>query len=256
MNKIQTLIVDDEPLARDVIRVMLQKHSNVEIVGECATGLEAVESILAEKPELVFLDIQMPDLDGFGVIREVGIDSMPVTVFVTAFDQYAIRAFETHALDYLLKPFDEERFTQSLRRAAALIGGKRQNHLSQDLVDLIADKFSASRSRPERLVIREAGRIFFVDLQEIDWIEAAGDYAKLHIGQKSHLLQRSMKALEAELHPRQFVRIHRSAIVNMSRVKEMRPHSNGDFFVYLKNDTRLRLSRSYRANFNKWLDNA
>ncbi len=258
--KTRVLIVDDEPLARDVIHVLLEAHPDIEIVGACANGHEAVEAIRTQGLDLVFLDVQMPDLDGCGVIGQVGVATMPVVIFVTAYDQYALQAFAVHALDYLLKPFDKERFDYALRHALQQVEHRRAGTISQRLHTLLEDyegnQQTATTTYTERLVLKEAGRIFFLPVDEIDWIEAAGDYVGLHVGRKKHLLHETMNGLEAKLNPERFLRIHRSTIVNIDRIKELLPHFNGEYFVVLRNSTRLKLSRSYRDRLQRLLGSA
>lgn len=242
--KLRAILSDDEPLARDVLRVLLQSEPDVEIVAECSNGLETVAAILEKKPDVLFLDIQMPDLDGFGVIQTVGVARMPVTVFVTAFDQYTLRAFEAHALDYLLKPFDPQRFRHTLDRVRTQVS-QASAEINKKLESLI--KSSGNRSAfIDRLVIKESGRIYFVKTSEIDWIEASGSYVTLHCGKQKHLLHQTLTAIENQLDETVFVRIHRSAIVNIERIKELKPHFNGEYFVLLTSGSQLKLSRSYR----------
>lgn len=232
----RTLIVDDEPLARSNLRVLLGRDPQIEVIGECCCGAEAIQQIRGCKPDLVFLDVQMPECDGFDVLEQLGADQPRAIVFVTAYDQYALRAFEAGALDYLLKPFDNERFERALQRA-------KQN-LQRD-----AD----SASRPERIIVKSAGQIVFVKLAEIDWIEAADYYSCLHVGAKSHLLRRSMTELENELYGSSFCRIHRSAIVNLSRVRTLKIGPDGEYEVLLESGDAVRLSRRYRAQLQQRL---
>jgi len=258
MEMIRTLIVDDELLARKRIRNLLRSRTDFEIVGECANGREAVAAIRQRAPDLVFLDVQMPDLDGFGVLRALGAAAWPIVVFVTAYDQYALRAFEVHALDYLLKPFDDERFDRTLAWARAQLQREQLHHFSEQMLALLDDYHGrhgqpraedSSSGEPQhltRLMIKSAGRILFIEAEEIDWIEAEGCYACLHVGGKSYLLRETMSGLEAQLDPRRFLRIHRSAIVNLQRVKELEPQSHGEYTVILEDGTQLKLSRSYR----------
>ena len=242
--RIRVLIVDDEPLARERIRDLLASASDVEIVGECANGQEAVEAVREKKPDLLFLDVQMPQLDGFGVVAEVGIENMPMTIFVTAYDRHALRAFEVHALDYLLKPFDAERFGKALERARASLS-QRQGKMDERLEALLTDV--QARSKPlERIMIKTSGRIFFLRVDEIDYIEAAGNYVRLHVGKEDHLLRETMTSLEGKLDPRKFVRIHRSTIVNFESIQELQPLFHGEYAVILRNGTQLTLSRGYR----------
>ena len=252
MTNISTLIVDDEKPARRRLRELLEKRTGLEVVGECASGAEAVRLIREGRPELLFLDIQMPELDGFGVIQQVGAERMPVTVFVTAYDAYAVRAFEASALDYLLKPYSDERFDQCLTRALAHVRTHKREEMSRQLVSILAQEAQgggATRDAPrhlERLLVKAGGRVIFLPTEDIDWIEAAGVYVQVHAGSRKFLHRVSLGELEASLDPGRFIRIHRSSIVNILSVQELRPHSHGDFVALLKDGTRLKLSRSYR----------
>ena len=221
--------MDDEALARSSVAVLLRRDPEIEIVAECGSGNEAVEQIRKLKPDLLFLDVQMPECDCFDVLELLGHDQPCAIVFVTAYDQYALRAFEAGALDYLLKPYDDARFERALARAKQTLIRNRQ-----------------APKKIERLAIKSAGQIAFVKLAEIDWIEAADYYACLHIGSKTHLLRRSMAELEQSLDPNVFVRIHRSAIVNLERVRGLRVAEDGEYDVLLEDGTKLRLSRRYR----------
>ncbi len=226
--KIRTIIVDDEPLARSNLSVLLRRDPEIEIVGECGSGAEALEKIRAVAPDLLFLDVQMPECDGFDVLEMLGKNLPSAVVFVTAYDQYAIRAFEAGALDYLLKPFDNSRFERALDRAKqAITRGK------------VAPK------KLQRFAIRGVGQIAFVRIPEIDWIEAADYYACLHVGTRTHLLRRSLAELEQELDPTAFCRIHRSTIVNLARVLSMEIGADGEYEVVLTDGTSLRLSRRH-----------
>jgi len=243
--KTRVLIADDEPLARERLRMLLAQEEWVEIAGECQNGQEAVAAIHKLHPDLVFLDIQMPGATAFEVIQQVGAPRMPPVVFVTAYDKYALRAFDVHALDYLLKPFDRERFQQALGRARQQLDRKDAGELERRLLELVQD-LRSSPQRPERFVIKSGGRVFFVRTDEIDWIEAAGNYVKLHVGNEAHLLRETMNSLEAQLDPDVFYRIHRCHIVNIERVKELQPWFNGEYVVFLRDGARLTLSRGYR----------
>ena len=253
---VRTLIVDDERMARKRIRTLLTADSDVDVVGECTNGRDAVATIAAEQPDLVFLDIQMPELDGFGVVHAVGVQRMPVTVFVTAFDQYALKAFEAHALDYLTKPFDRERFQMSLGRAkeqvqlrAAAKPGRTPDapvpELNARLVALLSD-LERRQQYAERLMVKNGGRVLFLRVEEIDWIEAAGSYVRLHVGRDGHLVHEGIAALMNRLDPSRFARIHRSTIVNLDRVRELQPWFHGDAVAILRDGTRLQVSRTYR----------
>jgi two-component system LytT family response regulator len=245
MSRIRTLVVDDEPIARERMLSLLQQEDDVEIVGECGDGVQAVNAIQQHVPDLVFLDVQMPGVDGFGVIDAIGADKMPAVIFVTAYDEYALRAFEVHALDYLLKPFGRDRFRQTLTHARAHLERRRAGDLGRRLLALVND-IKPEVPRLERLVVKSGGRVCFVRTEDLDWIEAAGNYVRLHLGEESHLFRETMTRMEARLDPRRFVRIHRSRIVNAERIKELQPWFNGDYVVVLRNGARLPLSRGYR----------
>jgi two-component system LytT family response regulator len=252
---IRALIVEDEPLARERVRALLAAEPDVEIVGEARDGLEAVEAIRREAPDLVFLDVQMPELDGFGVIERLGALNMPVVVFMTAYDQYALRAFEVNALDYLLKPFDRERFQRAVERARGHLDPQGAGALSQRLLGLLQNLKGSPRYL-ERLVVRSSGRIFFLKAEEIDCVEACGNYVRLCVGDDEHLLRETMTSLEAKLDPSRFLRIHRSTIVNVERIKELQPSFHGDYVVMLLSGKRLTLSRGYRDRLQEILDNS
>jgi len=250
MAKIRTLIVDDEPLARRGIRAQLDEEADIEIVSECRNGLEAVAAIEEQSPDLVFLDVQMPELDGFGVLEAVGVDRMPVVIFVTAYDQYALRAFDVHALDYLLKPVDAERFASALQRARKQIEHHNVQDLNQRLQTFL-DDVQTKQKFTERLVIKSGGRIFFLKVEEIDWIEAADNYVRLHVGGDSHLLRETMNHLEKRLDPDHFLRVHRSRIINIRRIKELQPLFRGEYDIMLQDGTRLESGRGYRDRLQK-----
>jgi two-component system LytT family response regulator len=233
---IRTIIVDDEPLARSNLSVLLRRDPEIEIVAECGSGAEALAEIRSARPDLVFLDVQMPECDGFDVLEILGQDLPPAVVFVTAYDQYALRAFDAGALDYLLKPFDNARFERALERAKQTI--VRSRDLPRKL---------------ERLAIKGVGQISFVKVSEIDWIEAADYYACLHVGAKTHLLRRSLAELEDEL-SEMFCRIHRSTIVNLDRVRGLKLNEEGEYDVLLDHGARLRLSRRYRKQLESRLE--
>jgi two-component system LytT family response regulator len=243
--KVRVLVADDEPLARERLRTLLAPENWLELVGECPTGTDAIDAIDRLEPDRVFLDVQMPGASGFEVIEAVGAERMPLVVFVTAFDHYALRAFDVHALDYLLKPFDRQRFQEALGRARQRLERPSNGDLERRLLELVQD-LKPSTQKLERFVVKSGGRVFFVRTAEIDWIEAAGNYVKLHVGNQAHLFRETMNAIEAQLDPDSFFRIHRSHIVNIERVKELQPWFNGEYVVFLRDGTRLTLSRSYR----------
>jgi two-component system LytT family response regulator len=241
------LIVDDEPLARERIRSLLAADSEVVIIGECASGAEAVQSIRANRPDLLFLDVQMPEMDGFETLAAVHADhgdAIPAVVFVTAYDQFAVRAFEVHAVDYLLKPFDRERFAAAVRRAKSDVERAQSGEMAASLAALLAGR------RPQspylrRLVVTVAGRSLVVDVADIRWIESDGNYVRLHTTADAYLHRETMKALEARLDPEEFLRIHRSTIVRIDRVKELRPWFHGAYIVVLSDGTELPSSRNF-----------
>jgi two-component system LytT family response regulator len=247
---VRVLIADDEPLARERLRTLLGGESWVQLVAECSDGLQAVDAIRRHHPDLAFLDVQMPGASGFDVIARIGHARMPLVVFVTAFDSYALRAFEVHALDYLLKPFDRDRFRQTLTRARQQLERRTNGEFERRLLALMQG-LRPHANRLERFVIKSGGRVFFVRSDEIDWIEAAGNYVKLHVGGEAHLFRETMSALEAQLDPDRFYRIHRSHIVNIERVKELQPWFNGEYVVFLKSGARLTLSRGYREKLQE-----
>jgi two-component system LytT family response regulator len=250
--KMRVLIVEDEPLARERIRTLLEAERDIEVVGEAADGRSAVAAIRAEKPDLVFLDVNMPELNGFEVIDTVGAEAMPPIVFVTAYDQYAVQAFDAHAVDYVLKPFDEDRFRSAVDRARQTLRRQHAGSLDRRLTDLLEDL-----RRPryvERLAVKSGGKIVFVRTDEIDWIGAEGNYARLHTGGRSHLMRETMTSLEAKLDPDRFLRIHRSTIVNADAIAELEPLFQGDYVVILRNGTRLTSSRGYRSNLQEFME--
>ena len=252
--RIRALVVDDEPLAREMIREMLASDSEVEVVGECANGREAIEAIKASTPDIVLLDIQMPELGGFEVLESLGPNATPYVIFVTAYDQYAVRAFEVHALDYLLKPFDRERFEAAWRRAKDQIKLDRTSRRDQDIIALL-EELKAGPRYLERLVIKNGGRVFFLHVQDIYCIEAEGNYVRVYDNQKGYLLRETISSLEEQLDPKQFLRIHRSAIVRIDRIKEMQPWFHGEYRIIMENGKQLALSRNYRANLQEAVGN-
>lgn len=250
--KIRTLIVDDELLGRERVRQLLLPEPEIEIIGECTNGREAVAVIQEKRPDLIFLDVQMPELDGFGVLQGIGGGGpLPVIVFVTAHDKFALRAFEFHAVDYLLKPFDRSRFQAALQRALDQVKQRQGGTLDQRLSNLLAE-LKAPVKPPERLAVKSSGRVVFVRIEDIDWIEAADNYVDLHVGKQSHLLREKMSVLETRLPPEKFVRISRSTIVNVERLKELQPLYHGTYAVILQDGTKLTLSRNYRDKLEQF----
>lgn len=255
MTKIRTLVVDDEPMARERVLTLLNQQPDIEVVGECADGAQAVSAIERLDPELVFLDVQIPVFDGFSVLRAVTPRRMPMVVFTTAYDEYALRAFEVHALDYLLKPFDGPRFQRALERARDRIERQRAGDLGKRLLAMVQDLKPEPPQQNDRLVVKSGGRIYFLRVDEIDWVDAAGNYVRLHVKGESHLFRETMATMEKRLDANRFVRIHRSHIVNTDRIKELQP-GNGEHVVVLRNGVRLTLSRGYREKLQERLGNA
>jgi two-component system, LytTR family, response regulator len=257
--KIKTLIVDDEPLARRTIRDLLETDIEIEIIGEAGSGSDAVGFIRKQTPDLLFLDIQMPGMNGFEALSKIEHERIPAIIFVTAFDQYALKAFDVHALDYLLKPFTDERFFEALHQAKTQIEMREVNRLSQSLVALLGEHATGETSAQKRknfltrFMIRTAGRVVFINASDVDWIAADDYYIKLHVGGKNHLLRMSMNELEEKLDPKNFLRIHRSTIVNFDRVKELHQNPNGEYVVVLKSGAELKLSRNRRERLEELL---
>ncbi|HUF50799.1 MAG TPA: LytTR family DNA-binding domain-containing protein [Longimicrobiales bacterium] len=250
--RIRTIIVDDEPLAREGVRLHLEAEPDIDIVGEAGSGEEAVSLVEAQRPDLIFLDVQMPGLDGFGVLDTIGATHMPVTVFTTAYDQFAVRAFDAHAIDYVLKPYDAARFRRAVERARTQVAARRRAQIDQNLGALL-EELRTRGHFIERLVVRSGGRIVILRVDEVDWIEAASNYVRLHAGGREYLLRETMTALEAKLNPGDFVRIHRSTIVRVDRIRELEPLFQGDYVVILEGGTRLTSSRGYRDRLQELL---
>ncbi len=246
--RLRVVIIDDEPLARDAIRALLEDDAEVRIVGE-GTGVDGAVLVVRSKPDLMFLDIQMPEVDGFALLDQLGADAVPAIIFVTAYDRYALRAFEVHALDYLLKPFDDRRFAQALRHAKELARGRRSGEADARIAELLEERATARR----RFLVPARGKTVIIDADQIDWIEAADYYVSLHAGAATHLLRQTMDEIEKQLDPRKFVRVHRSAIVNVDRVREIHPLFRGDCALVLADGRRLKLSRSRRKEFEALL---
>jgi two-component system LytT family response regulator len=271
--KIRALIVDDESLAREALLVLLNDDPEIEVVAECRNGKEAVTVIREQSPDVVFLDIQMPEMDGFQVVEEVGARRMPVTIFVTAYDKHALRAFEAHALDYLLKPFDHDRFDTALQRAKTFVRQRKLGEISESLLAALLDLKSKDGESPsgtdnrkperaahqeqiDRVVIKSGGRIYFLKTEEIDWVEGAGDYLTLHSGSQTHLIRETMGNFHAQLDPKKFLRIHRSTLVNIERIKDIRPLYKGEYVITLTSGIALKASRGYRHELRSLLDEA
>jgi two-component system LytT family response regulator len=250
--KIRALIVDDELLARKFIRRMLKHDPEFEIAGESSNGKEAVQMIRAQQPDVVFLDVQMPEMDGFAVLEAVGLGELPDIVFTTAYESYAIRAFELHALDYLLKPFDQERFRDAIKYAKERLRSRHQED-GRSQIGALLERINSRHAYLDRLIIRADGRITFLNTREIDWIEADDKYVHLHTGKGARMVRQTLTAMEAQLDPTKFVRIHRSAMVNIERIKELQPLFNGEYSLLLDDKTKLTLSRKYKDKVFKLL---
>lgn len=251
---IRTIIADDESLARKKLRVLLSSEPGVTVVAECKDGKQTIAAVQTHKPDLLLLDIQMPDLDGFQVQEKIPVDQMPVLIFTTAYDQYAIRAFETNALDYLLKPFNQERLHRALERVKAELLKSHEHSVKARILDLLG-KTKSEPAQLRRLVIRTGGRVVFLELDEVDWIEAAANYVKLHVGKESFLLREGIGHISAKLDPQRFVRIHRSSIVNVSRIRELQPCDSGEYIAVLRDGKELSCSRGCRPQLLKLIEN-
>ena len=250
---LRVLIADDESLARERLRQLLQNEHGIEIIAECASGRETIAAILQHVPDVVFLDVRMPDLDGFGVIEKSGNAPLPVFVLVTAHEEFAVRAFAASAVDYLLKPFDRDRLRKALLRVRETVSCHRDHQGVKQIAQLVADL----KSRPkavERFAVKSQGRVVFVGTNQIEWIQGADNYTELHVGESTHLLRQTLASLERELPQQQFVRISRSLIVNLDFVQEFRSTSHGDFRVILLDGTRLAASRNYRERLRQLMD--
>lgn len=251
MPRIRTLIADDEPLARENLRLRLRARPDFEIVEECESGRQTVSAVCAQRPDVLFLDIQMPDLNGFEVIERIPAEVMPVVIFVTAYDRYALDAFRVHALDYLLKPFTDDRFAEALQATRARLAEAAASGPAQEPVYGL----SGGMARPtwDRLVVRAKGRVIFLRPQELDWVEACGDYVRLHAGSKSYLVRRTMQEMESRLGAGGFVRVSRAAIVNAERIAELRPLPRGEFLIRLAAGPELKLTQSHRRQLESLL---
>jgi two-component system, LytTR family, response regulator len=255
MESLRAIVVDDEKPARMRLIELLEREPDVDVVATAADGREALDVLRRVKPDLLFLDVQMPQLDGFGVLQQLAPEELPVTILVTAYDKYAIQAFDAHAIDYLLKPFSDQRFDNAIKRARKYIASADVRAQADELTAAAEERRSvdARSGFLERLVLKSNGSITFLDIDEVDWIEAAGVYIYLHVGARSHLYRSSVTQLLQRLDPRRFVRVHRSAAVNTARIRELRPITHGDFALILKDGTELTLSRAYRSQVESWL---
>lgn len=253
---IRTIVADDERLAREKLRILLGSEPNIKLVAECHDGAQTVSAIRNLGADLLLLDIQMPGMDGFQVLEELSPGEMPVVVFTSAYDQYAIRAFEAHALDYLLKPFDQERLHHAIERARVELNKSKDREITDRILNLLShvkSEMLPATSLEDRLVIREKGRVVFLTLNEIDWIEASANYVCLNVGKESHLYRETISRMSERLNPNQFVRIHRSTIVNVHKIKELIPVNSGEYIVVLKSAKELSCSRGYRASLESMI---
>ncbi len=262
MADIRTLIVDDEPEARVGLRTLLEQDEHIELIGECSNGNDAVSMIRRQLPDLVLLDVQMPGLNGFDVLRELNTEKMPLVIFVTAYDQYSLKAFDVHAVDYLLKPFTNRRFHEAIDQAKRQIRSQKDlSHIAERMNSLLA-RFEANPPNVpvldveylQRIAVKEGEKITFLDVDHIDWIEAADNYICLHVGTKTYLLRSKLSDIEKQLNPKQFLRIHRSRIVNVERIHEMQPQGSGDCILVLKDGTEITSSRTYREQRRRLLN--
>jgi two-component system, LytTR family, response regulator len=256
---IRTIVADDEHLARKKLRLLLEAEPAVQVVAECQDGQQTIRAVRDHKPDLLLIDIRMPDLDGFQVLGQIAPEEMPVVVFTTAYDQFAIRAFEAHALDYLLKPFEAERLHRAIERARAELLKFHNRDLTSRILHLLATDAEPrieTKQVDDRMVIRAGGKVVFLDLKEIDWIEAAANYVKLVVGKDSYLLREGIGSIADRLDPDRFVRIHRSAIVNVRKIKELQPCDSGEYIAVLKNGKELSCSRGYRAELQRLIAKA
>lgn len=260
--RIRAVIVDDEPMARRGVRLLLERDQNVDIVGEAASGPEAADLIRREKPDLAFLDVQMPGCDGFETLTKIEPEATPAVVFVTAYDEHALRAFEVNAVDYLLKPYDDIRFSAALQRAKDEVRRRQADSVNArltQLLDYLQQNGNAAKKDEnpgDRILVKSSGEIFFLKAEEIDWIEAEGDYMKFHVSGRTHLMRETMARLEARLDPKRFIRIHRSTIVNIDRLRKLSPSFAGEYAVILHDGTKLKLSRGYHERIATLLKQA
>lgn len=251
--KLRIVYADDEPLARQRLEDLLAEEEEVDVVAVCADGEEAAQAIVQERPDVALLDVQMPGLTGFDVVEAVGAEDLPVVIFITAHDEFAMRAFDAHAIDYLLKPVAPQRFHAAIERARAQVAHRHSHGPTPDLRALI-ESLSEQRGYPRRFAVRVGHRLLFVRVDSIDWIGAEGNYASLHTGKQSHLIRDTMTSLERRLDPRAFLRIHRSTIVNLERVKEIQTLTNRSYVVILEDGTKLESSSGYRQQIQDWIE--
>lgn len=250
---IRAIIADDEPLAREKVQLFAQGEKDIEIVDICANGHEALSSYQRYKPDLIFLDIQMPEMNGFDFLSRINASPLPGIIFITAYDEFALRAFEFHALDYLLKPYDRERFKKAVEHARLSLQSNSRPDITEEQIKALLTSMKQPAAVLDRLIVKTGGRVIFLRIEEVDWMEAAGNYVKLHTGNESHLVRETMSNLEQQLPSSKFIRIHRSTIVNIEKIKELQPYFNGEYKVILQNNTHVIMSRNFKENFTKVL---
>ena len=255
MARIRTIVVEDQLTSREHLVSSLSAEPDVEVVAACGGGRDAIDAIRSSRPDLVFLDLDLPDLDGFRVIEEIGPESMPPTIFVTAFDEFAVKAFEVHAFDYLLKPFGRDRLHQALDRARQHLGSEREGELARRLMALVHDARPSRAAESGRFLVKSGGRILFVPFSEIDAVEAHGNYVRIHAGPRAHVIRETMQSVEQRLLPQRFARVHRSRIVNLERVTELRARGNGEYELVLRDGTSFKVGRAYREALQERLKN-
>jgi two-component system, LytTR family, response regulator len=251
---VRAIIADDEELARKKLSMMLELESDVQLVAECRDGTETLRALSTHKPDLLLLDIRMPDLDGFEVLSRMAGKDMPLVVFTTAYDQHAVQAFEAHALDYLLKPFDQERLHEALVRARNELLTRNERDTTQRILHFLSESAAKQPSASRRLIIKAGGRVVFLSFDQIDWVEAAANYVRIYVGKQSYLLRRGIGEIAERLDPLQFIRIHRSAIVNVQKIKELQPVNSGEYIVVLRDGKELSCSRGYRSGLQELID--
>jgi two-component system LytT family response regulator len=251
---VRAIIADDEELARKKLSMMLESESDVQLVAECRDGTETLRALSTHKPDLLLLDIRMPDLDGFEVLSRMAGKDMPLVVFTTAYDQHAVQAFEAHALDYLLKPFDQERLHEALVRARNELLTRNERDTTQRILHFLSESAARQPSASRRLIIKAGGRVVFLSFDQIDWVEAAANYVRIYVGKQSYLLRRGIGEIAERLDPLQFIRIHRSAIVNVQKIKELQPVNSGEYIVVLRDGKELSCSRGYRSGLQELID--
>jgi two-component system, LytTR family, response regulator len=250
----RVIIADDEVLSRQKLRLMLGSEPGIQIMAECRDGAETVRALTLHHPDLLMLDIQMPDLDGFEILSGIPVEKMPMVIFTTAYDRHAVRAFEAHALDYLLKPFDQERLHQAVNRARAELLKAHDREATERVLKYLSESATQGARASRRFVVKAGGRVVFLSFDEIDWVEAAANYVKVNVGKQSYLLREGIGRVAERLDPAQFIRIHRSVIVNLEKIKELQPVNSGEYIVILKDGKELSCSRGYRAGLQQFID--